>query len=93
VAHLEALAHSPFQMPLSVPISVSRELRRRRWWRGEKGARRPGPEGKAPRNALSATSCAVSCAASFTCSSLAHRPRTIVWGGTRVLGMGSAAGR
>jgi len=72
---------------------AAQRRRRRRWWRGEEGARRPGPEGKAPRNALSATSCAVSCAASFTCSSLAHRPRTIVWGGTRVLGMGSAAGR
>ena len=53
----EALAHSPSQMPLSCPVapphlsaSCTKTAAAARWWRGEEGARRPGPEGKVLRH-------------------------------------------
>ena len=86
----EALTHSPSQMPLSclvAPLS-QRELHKDGGgggggeWRGEEGARRPGPEDqflrhvlwRALRNALRKF-----CAASLTCSSFTCRPRK-AWG-------------
>ena len=76
--------------------SCAQRRRRRRRWRGEKGARRSGPEGQVLRHVLwhvtSRTSAAF-CAASFTCLSFMCHLRTSVWGGTRAFGVGSGAGR
>jgi len=41
-------------LPSCAPISAraAQRQRRRRWWRGEKGERRPGPEGQVLRHVL-----------------------------------------
>jgi len=48
-------AHSPSQVPVAPPSPISAraaQRRWRRWWRGEEGARRPGPEGIVLRHVL-----------------------------------------
>ena len=41
------------ELPSCAPISArATQRRRRRWWRGEEGARRPGPEGQVLRHVL-----------------------------------------
>ena len=86
------------ELPSCTPISAraAQKWRQRRWWRGEEGARRPGPEGQATSCATScgtssATPSVTSCATSFTCLSFTCHPRASVGGGTRVFGVGSKA--
>jgi len=84
----EALAHSQNQISTELPIlrphlSISPAAQRQRlrlWWRGEEGACCPGPEGQVLRHVLYVPVPHVA-------------PKGSVRGGTRVVGVGSAAGR
>jgi len=81
----EALAHSPSQMPLPscAPISArdAQRQRRRRWWSGDEGARRTGPEAQVLRHVLwhALRNALRNCAASLACSSFTCRQEK-AWG-------------
>ena len=85
------------ELPSCAPISTNRQLRNDSGFGGGGMARRAraarAPEGQRPSPAPRGTSSTTFCAASFTWSSFTYRPRASVEGGTRMLGVGSAAGR
>ena len=66
------------ELPSCAHISAraAQRWRRRLWWRGEEGARRPGSEGPVLRHVGTSFAAppAASCASSFTCLSFTCRP-------------------
>jgi len=101
-APLEALAHSPSQMPLSCPVAPpsQREFHKDGGGGGGGVARRaqprPGPEGQVLRHVLLHVLRNVlrSVLRRFLHVPVLHvSPKVSVGGGMRVLGVGSAAGR
>ena len=70
------------ELPSCAPISArDAQRRQRRWWRGDEGARRPGPEAKVLRHVLwhALHNALRNCAASLACSSFTCRLGK-VWG-------------
>ena len=87
------------ELPNCAPISAraAQRQRRRRWWRGEEGARRPGLEGQVLRHVLRSVLRDVLreiLRPAFHVLVLLHvLPKGSVGGGMRLLGVDSAAGR
>ena len=53
LAHRKQPEPNAAELPSCAPISArAAQKQRRRWWRGEEGARRPGPDGQVKRHVL-----------------------------------------